>query len=136
MTPMPTHAGCVAFRREPDQIRFLIVSSSNQRHWVLPKGHLEPGETLQAAALRELREEAGIGGEIIARLSIQQWRKPTEAVTIQYFLVRAGQALKAEENRRIRWEPQAQALSLLSFEDARSALREAAAAIPPGETTE
>ena len=57
-------------------------------------------------------------------------------MTIQYFLVRAGQALKAEENRRIRWEPQAQALSLLSFEDARSALREAAAAIPPGETTE
>lgn len=32
--------------------------------WVLPKGHIEEGETPEIAAMREVREETGISGEI------------------------------------------------------------------------
>lgn len=42
--------------------------------WCLPKGHLEHGESAPSAALREVREETGIQGEIIQHLaSIDYW---------------------------------------------------------------
>lgn len=34
-------------------------------HWDFAKGHVEPGETLQQTALRELKEETGLDGEIL-----------------------------------------------------------------------
>ena len=36
--------------------------------WCLPKGHVEAGETLEAAAVREVFEETGISGHIVAPL--------------------------------------------------------------------
>ena len=38
----------------------LLCHVTGQRHWDLPKGVLDAGETPLAAALRELREEAGL----------------------------------------------------------------------------
>jgi 8-oxo-dGTP pyrophosphatase MutT (NUDIX family) len=34
--------------------------------WSLPKGHVEPGETREEAAIREVQEETGISGRILA----------------------------------------------------------------------
>ena len=40
----------------------------------LPKGHLDPGETAEQAALREVNEEAGVVCELIAPIdSIEYW---------------------------------------------------------------
>ena len=36
--------------------------------WSLPKGHVEPGETIEAAAVREVAEETGITGGLLADL--------------------------------------------------------------------
>src|SRR6266581_8238617 len=36
--------------------------------WSLPKGHIEAGETAEQAAVREVEEETGISGEIVAEL--------------------------------------------------------------------
>ena len=38
--------------------------------WSLPKGHVEPGETEQQAAVREVQEETGIHGGVIAELGV------------------------------------------------------------------
>jgi 8-oxo-dGTP pyrophosphatase MutT (NUDIX family) len=43
-----------------DEREFLMVESSGGGSWVLPKGHIERGESVKECALRELREEAGI----------------------------------------------------------------------------
>jgi 8-oxo-dGTP pyrophosphatase MutT (NUDIX family) len=125
----PTHAGAVIFRRRNDQTLYLVVSSSNGADWVLPKGHIEPGETPEAAALRELKEEAGVTGEILDRLSLEEFKKFDEEVIVQYFLVRELSSAEAAEKRSLRWEAADVALQLLTFDEARNALREGVAAL-------
>lgn len=39
---------------------FLLLKNARHGTWGFPKGHLEPGESLQEAALREVEEETGI----------------------------------------------------------------------------
>lgn len=47
---------------------------SGRIEWCLPKGHIEPGETAEQAALREVAEETGIHGQILTHLtSIDYW---------------------------------------------------------------
>ncbi len=124
-----THAGNVVFRRNEDEIFYLVISSSDRKHWVLPKGHIQPGEAAEAAALRELREEAGITGEIVDRLSMHSFEKEAERVVIQYFLVRETGSTKALERRSLRWINGERALSLLTFDDAKAALQEGMARV-------
>jgi 8-oxo-dGTP pyrophosphatase MutT (NUDIX family) len=90
---------------------------------VLPKGHIEPNESPEETALRELTEEAGIIGEIVDRLPIQFFENPKEKVIVQYFLVKEAGSSPEHEGRVIRWEVEDAALELLSFEDAKMVLR-------------
>jgi 8-oxo-dGTP pyrophosphatase MutT (NUDIX family) len=124
-----THAGGVVFRQSDSQIFYLVVSSSDGLNWVLPKGHIEPGESPEETALRELKEEAGVVGEIVERLSEQHFKKGDKEVDIQYFLIRELGATEATENRTVRWEEELAALQLLTFDEARSALLEGAAIV-------
>ena len=96
----------------------------------MPKGHIEPGETADAAALRELREEAGVIGEVVKPLAIQSFKKPGEWVVAQYYLVRALKETQAVEKRAVQWVDEPTALHLLSFEEAHKALVEGASHIP------
>ena len=77
------------FRNRDSQVVYLVVSSSDGANWVLPKGHIDPGETPEMAALRELAEEAGVVGEIVAQLSAKHFRKADKELDVQYFLIRA-----------------------------------------------
>jgi 8-oxo-dGTP diphosphatase len=54
-----------------------------QGFWSLPGGHIEPGEPARAAALREVREEAGIVAELVGLLDFHEviGRDPAGQVT-------------------------------------------------------
>lgn len=123
----PTHAGCIVFRTDGDQKSYLILSSSTNEHWVLPQGHIEydQGESPRQAALRELKEEAGVLGEIIEPLVQQTFMKKGELITIQYFIVRMTGTTRPQEKRTLRWENETAALEALSFNEAKAAFEKA-----------
>ena len=121
-----THAGAVVFRESDSEVLYLVVSSSDGLNWVLPKGHIEIGESPDAAALRELEEEAGTVGKIVAPLSVRQFKKRDRDATAQYFLIRETGSTQSVENRTIRWENETAALQLLTFAEAKAALMEGA----------
>lgn len=61
-------AGVVVYKQSSKkdidkEVLYLLLRSA-QGHWDFPKGKMEPGETTQEAALRELHEEAGLSVEL------------------------------------------------------------------------
>jgi 8-oxo-dGTP pyrophosphatase MutT (NUDIX family) len=69
------------------QGRFLIVEEivEGQRVYNQPAGHLDPGESLIDAVVRETREETGWQFVPEALVSIQLWRHPTHGKTFLRF---------------------------------------------------
>ncbi len=52
-------AGGVVFRHAGSGIELLMIQDPKGR-WTIPKGHVEPGESLEQTALREVKEETGL----------------------------------------------------------------------------
>ena len=120
-------AGALGVKRCASQWCFLLVTSRRDTgSWIFPKGHVEPGESLEAAALRELREEAGVSGEVDRRAGTSRFRSGDEEVEVTYFLVRTHAEGEGEEGRKVRWLPLDDALETLTFPDAKKILRQVA----------
>lgn len=119
-----THAGGIVTKIENKDTKYLLVQSSeDSSHWIFPKGHVKPGESLEMAALREVLEEAGIKAEIISTLGESRFTKKTEKVRVLYFLMRYKTFCYTRENREVRWCNYEEAIATLSFDDAREILK-------------
>jgi 8-oxo-dGTP pyrophosphatase MutT (NUDIX family) len=66
-------AGGVAHRSRDVSIEVALIKTVSEGRWQLPKGIIDPGETPEIAALREVREEAGIACEIIEPLEVIEY---------------------------------------------------------------
>lgn len=52
--------GVVVYQHESETLYLVLKHSSGKKHWALPKGHLENGESYLDCAVREIVEETGI----------------------------------------------------------------------------
>lgn len=67
-------AGGAAFRQLDERLEVAIVAVNPSRRWQLPKGIIDAGESAEIAALREVREEAGIETELIELIEkVEYW---------------------------------------------------------------
>lgn len=100
--------------------------------WSLPKGHLEDGETARQAAVREVREETGIDGDVLRELgTIDYWfvvENRRVHKTVHHFLMTAvGGELSDEdvEVTEVAWVPLAELDGRLAYADERRLVRRA-----------
>ncbi len=80
----------------------LVTSRTDPSRWILPKGSAEPRESAEMTAIREIEEEGGVRGEVLAALGVV--RRPTQTIT--YFLFQFTKELarwEDAEHRDRRW---------------------------------
>lgn len=72
-------AGGVAFRWHDSESQIAIVSMKPKLRWQLPKGIVDPGETPEITAVREVGEEAGIETKLLDLIeTIEYWYRSTK----------------------------------------------------------
>lgn len=59
-----TQSSVIPYRIENGRLLILVIRSSKNKHWVVPKGIAEPGLSHQASAAKEALEEAGVKGNV------------------------------------------------------------------------
>lgn len=106
----------------------LLISLDDGQRWQLPKGHIEPGESPEEAGVREVREETGVTGEVVAALpGVEYWyiedRRLRVHKIVDYFLLDyvAGDAADYDpaEVSGAQWFPWEEALAKLTFDNER-----------------
>jgi bis(5'-nucleosidyl)-tetraphosphatase len=118
--PAIKQAGAVVVRGQGASAEVLLVSAKKDpSQWIFPKGHVEPGESAAEAALREMREEAGVDGKIIKSIGVSTYESGRDRVKVSYFLVRYSRAVLRTESRKRRWQSFREARELVAFDDAR-----------------
>ncbi|GBG12200.1 NTP pyrophosphohydrolase [Paenibacillus sp. MY03] len=104
-------AGGVVFRHnESGQLQVQLIQDRYGKV-SLPKGKMEPGETVEQTALREIREETGLSGEIVAPIAqikyqYEHAKHGTVNKEVHYYLVRAiggTHQAQVEEIRGVDW---------------------------------
>ena len=70
-----TQSSVIPYRVNSGRLEILIINSSKNKHWVVPKGIADPGHSLQESARKEAWEEAGVEGEV-AQTAIGSYRYP------------------------------------------------------------
>jgi 8-oxo-dGTP pyrophosphatase MutT (NUDIX family) len=111
----------------------LLIMTRSGHRWQLPRGHLEAGETSQQAAVREIWEETGVQGKILAPLRPIEYdytenetriHKRVDCYLLEY-LGGSNENVDRIEAERAEWFSWDMALERLSFENERSVVRHA-----------
>lgn len=126
--------GAVVYRHDNGIVKYLLIRNKRSAHWGFPKGHVEPGETNEETAVREVLEETGLNIKIIpgfekkSEYTIQG--KIEKAVSI--FLAGTDETeykLQEEEIEECGWFSYESAMKTLNYENDKSILNEAKAFI-------
>lgn len=113
-------------------IKNAAMRDKNKAYWGFPKGHINPGEKSEQAALREIKEETGVEAEIVKKLGDSRYifTKNGEKIfkVVVYFELKfVSGEIKAQvlEVLEVKWVDPEEALTLLSFKKDREFLKQA-----------
>ena len=120
-------SGGVVWRRGEHGVEIAVVHRPRYDDWSLPKGKLDPGESWEEAALREVEEEIGLRCRLGHELPATAYRdsKGRQKV-VRYWMMEPldGEFVPSDEVDEMRWSPVSEARDLLSYDRDRDLLRE------------
>lgn len=129
-------AGGVVFRRTGDRVEILLLQHEGGK-WMLPKGTIEPGETPEAVALREVREETGLSNlHVLHDLGQERysffWRTEDTVYdkTVHYYLLEflGGEEVSPQREEGFvaaEWVTPEEALDRIKYKETREIVRRA-----------
>lgn len=131
-------AGGVVYREQPEPQ--IVLASRRTRTgdlvWGLPKGRIDPGETVQEAAIREVREESGLVAEIRQPLGtisyVYTWEGRGVSKVVHFFLMRAtGGDIDDhdDEMEEVRWFALADVSGAAAYDSERDVIQRAVEAL-------
>ena len=99
-------AGGLITRDFKGQKQVLLISSDS-RSWSFPKGHLEPNESLEAAAVRECEEETGYKTEILKKLPELEYtnNQTGQVIVVNFYQMKivGGKLQKEFDDNHLEW---------------------------------
>jgi 8-oxo-dGTP pyrophosphatase MutT (NUDIX family)/phosphohistidine phosphatase SixA len=110
-------AGAVLWRPSPRGPQIALVHRPRYDDWSLPKGKLDPGESLAAAAVREVAEETGAAVRLGRPLGVLSYVAEGKPKQVHYWAAKATGALRPLEHEvdAVEWLEAGVALDRLSY---------------------
>jgi 8-oxo-dGTP pyrophosphatase MutT (NUDIX family) len=124
----------ILYRTRGDGRReYLLLRNAKHKAWGFPKGHVDPGETLRQAAVREALEETGYRVESFQRGFAHESRYRVDVdggprpKIVVHFLAEAprGRLRRSSEHDRARWATPGLAARMVRFASLRDVLARA-----------
>ena len=120
-------AGGVVMRRGPEETEIAVVHRPRYDDWSFPKGKLDPGETFEEAALREVREETGLTCRLGPELAFAHYEdNEGRPKVVRYWLMAVIEDAGFEPNDEVdelRWLTPPEATELLTYSRDRKLVR-------------
>jgi 8-oxo-dGTP diphosphatase len=119
-------AGGVVVRNDG---RVAVVHRPRYDDWTLPKGKLDPGESFEQAALREVCEETGLRARLVRELPAARYSVRERPKVVRYWLMSVQVDPGFEPNDEVdqlRWLSPADAAALLTYDRDKEVLEAAA----------
>lgn len=111
-------AGGVIWRPGDDGVEVVVVHRPRYDDWTFPKGKLDPGETHEQAAVREVEEETGLRcrlGDEIAAVTYRDHQGRAKRVRYWAMVVEDGEFAPNAEVDQLRWLPISEAVAALTY---------------------
>ena len=117
-------SGAVLLNRDDQKVYLVFKNSTGE--WLLPKGHMEKGETIEESAKREIFEETGYKAEVKDLLSVQVRQdilEPSKNKIIFWFLAllidreQAKNTQMEDESFSGEWKSKEDAVQMLKWDE-------------------
>ncbi|MCB2204753.1 NUDIX hydrolase [bacterium] len=113
----------IPFRSGKHGVEILLITSKGKKHWIFPKGVIEPGLSPRASARKEALEEAGVEGvvhqEAVGEYHREKWNGTCRIQVYAMEVTRTQKHWEEERDRKRLWVPASEAANLID----RKALR-------------